>query len=308
MENKNIQTINENLNILLPLLPKDAGLTYSFSIVFYLLLSLIFSFVTGGIASAESKPIWYVYASYCIAPIALCVVAFGIKHKNKYTFKQIGYKKCHYKYFLLALGIVVGVLGSLSWVNVQFANLLEKLFGYKQPVSSLNMQVLGGAKVLIALLVVCVLPAVFEETIFRGFILEGTKKLGTVLSIVFSGLLFSIYHMNPAQTIYQFVCGCIFSLLALRANSVLPAILAHFLNNALVIIFYICFGENFVFPWYVIIVSALILIGCLVYLIGFDKETNSKREEKISPLFKMGAMGIFVCVVMWIAALIEALG
>ena len=45
-----------------------------------------------------------------------------------------------------------------------------------------------------------------EELFFRGILLRGMKKFGTVAAVFYGAALFSLYHQSPAQTAYQFIC------------------------------------------------------------------------------------------------------
>ena len=160
------------------------------------------------------------------------------------------------------------------------------------------------------LFVVALLPAILEETIFRGIILDGIKDIGTVAACLLGGLLFSIFHQNPAQTVYQFICGAVFTLVTIRADSVLPAVFMHFANNA-VIIFDAKYGflTNMSGGAYiaVCVVSAAALLGTLAYLIFFDKKTDRKKEGAIKPFILSALVGIVASGVMWISALVTGI-
>ena len=48
--------------------------------------------------------------------------------------------------------------------------------------------------------------------------------------------MFSIYHGKPVQMLPTFTLGLVLGVLALRAGSILPSVIAHFLNNAMAIV------------------------------------------------------------------------
>ena len=159
-------------------------------------------------------------------------------------------------------------------------------------------------------LVVAVLPALLEETIFRGVLLNGLKDFGNVGAVLLCGAVFSLYHQNPAQTIYQFCCGCAYALLALKAGSILPTILSHFINNALILTLTKFGLSEFPTPVFVsvLITSIICLIASLVWLFLDKKpveeakdETKNKEERKQFWLFS--ALGIAICALSWLSAL-----
>jgi sodium transport system permease protein len=87
------------------------------------------------------------------------------------------------------------------------------------------------------LLAFAVTPAICEEVAFRGFILSGlsrNKRIG--LAIAFSSLAFGVIHMIPQQVFNATLLGLVLGLLTIRSNSLLPAILFHFVYNSLQIL------------------------------------------------------------------------
>ena len=286
-----------------------SGIVFSGTIVGMVLISLVFSITLGFISAASDTPVGelqttdvYKYFSYLLYQVVYVgvMLAFALIYKARPC--EFGYRKVRARYFFIAIVLAFGLLFSLNWVNGWFVELLS-LIGYTAPGDSTLPSVAGGGIVGV-LFVVAVLPAFCEETIFRGIILDGVKDIGTVAACLLGGLLFSIFHQNPTQTIYQFICGAAFTLLAIRADSVWPAILIHFINNAVII-----FDNRFEFlakvsaggAIAVYVVSAVCLIASLVYLIFFDKKTNRKKEGAIKPFILPALVGIILCAVMWIA-------
>lgn len=291
-----------------------SGYIYTAAIVLMLVMSLLFSFTITAIISAAGTDLetiqetdWYKYLSYGLYQAAYIVIVLAFTFLYKQKPREYGYRKTHWKYFVFAALLAFGLLFSLNWVNGMFVRLLS-LIGYNAPESSLPS--LAGGGIVGVLVVVALLPAFLEETIFRGIILDGIKDVGTVAACLLGGLLFSIFHQSPAQTIYQFICGAVFTLVTIRADSVWPAIFMHFANNA-VIIFDAKYGfiTNMSGGAYiaVCVVSAAALLGTLAYLIFFDKRGNRKKEGAIRPFILSALVGIVAAGVMWIAALISGI-
>ena len=293
-----------------------SGIVFSGTIVGMVLISLVFSITLALISSLTDTPVGelqttdiYKYFSYLLYQVVYIgvMLAFALIYKSRP--REFGYRKVKARYFLIAVVLAFGLLFSLNWVNGWFVELLS-LIGYTAPGDS-TLPSLAGGGIVGVLFVVAVLPAFCEETIFRGIILDGVKDIGTVAACLLGGLLFSIFHQNPTQTIYQFICGAAFTLLAIRADSVWPAILIHFINNAVII-----FDNRFEFlakvsaggSIAIYVVSAVCLIASLVYLIFFDKKTNRKKEGPIRPFILPALVGIILCAVMWIANFATGLG
>ena len=291
-----------------------SGLVYSGAIIGMLLISLAFSVTVAILSAVLERPVddlaatdAYKYMSYLlyqIVYVALILVFIKIYGEKP---RQFGYRLPHWKYWLIALPLAFGLLFSLNWVNNRFVELLS-LIGYELPESSLPS--VSGGGIVGVLVVVAVLPAFCEETLFRGIILDGIKDIGTVAACLLGGLLFSIFHQNPAQTIYQFICGCAFTLIAIRADSVLPAVLMHFLNNAIIV-----FNERFGFlnglsggaQIVIYVISGVCLVASLVYLIFLDKKTNRKKEGEIRPFFLPALPWVILSAVVWLVALVNGI-
>lgn len=88
-----------------------------------------------------------------------------------------------------------------------------------------------------ALGLIALLPAICEETLFRGFILTGLRRdAGTWSAVLVSALLFGVTHLDPARLGAVTALGALLALLALRARSLVPPILCHFTHNGLALV------------------------------------------------------------------------
>lgn len=80
---------------------------------------------------------------------------------------------------------------------------------------------------------VAVMPAIFEEFIFRGIIYTKLKELlGVKESLIIQAACFSVLHLYPTIFISHFVMGFYFGWIREKTNSLYLCIIAHFLWNA----------------------------------------------------------------------------
>ncbi len=84
-----------------------------------------------------------------------------------------------------------------------------------------------------ALALHALLPAVGEELFWRSAVLSLLRREGKGVAVLLSSILFALLHGAPARAPYALVAGGILALTVLLTESLLPAILYHFLNNAL---------------------------------------------------------------------------
>lgn len=96
-------------------------------------------------------------------------------------------------------------------------------------------QAVASTPLALSLLVLGLLPAISEELVFRGVL---TRAFGprAWLGIVVSAVVFSLYHLNPPQMVGVFPLALALGFLAVRARSIVPGMIAHLLNNAIVLV------------------------------------------------------------------------
>ncbi len=95
---------------------------------------------------------------------------------------------------------------------------------------------LAGARpvgLALAVLALCVAPAVGEETFFRGLVQTRLReRWGAAPAIVVSAALFGLLHLDPIQGSVAFVVGLYLGVAAHRLGGVRASALAHGVNNA----------------------------------------------------------------------------
>ena len=289
----------------------EAGIAYSVSAVAPVFLSLIVG-VIAAFAAGETyaDADWFRFLSYLLPQICFAAAALFYFRRSKAPVRET-YRGCKWYYFLIAIALQFGLMFSLSELNGYFIDFLE-LFGYQD--AGVALPSLAGWNLLPALLIIAVLPAVFEETLFRGILVGNmsASEWGTAPTVLLSGALFALFHGNPAQTIYQFICGMCFALVALRAGSILPTMAAHFLNNAVILVLTATGyetegGWTMPFGWNVglCVASAVCLAAALVWLVFLDKKGSRKGGVKNGKTFFFAAAtGVAVCAVQWIVVLV----
>ena len=287
---------------------KSSGIAFTlacFLPTVLIFVALLFCGVFGLIVDGYETQDWFLYLSFILPQLATLIIAFLYFSYTQTDVKvELKAQKCHWKYFLIAFLLQFGLI-SLSELNNWFLQFLGR-FGYES--DEILLPSTQGFGFVGVFFVLAIFAPVMEELLFRKMILNGVSSVvGTVGTVLVCGALFSLYHQNPAQTAYQFCCGAVYTLLAIRSKSVLPTIVAHFLNNALVLILYVfgisAFPQSIFIP--LMIVSGMCLIGTVAYLI-FAEKTEKKQSQKTGQkqfLLYAGA-GILVCVITWISVLL----
>jgi sodium transport system permease protein len=95
----------------------------------------------------------------------------------------------------------------------------------------------GSRGLPLTLFLMALTPAICEEAIFRGPILRGfASRFSPAVTSILTGLLFGIYHVDAWRLLPTALLGVALSYVALASGSIIPAMAAHFVNNACLII------------------------------------------------------------------------
>ena len=123
--------------------------------------------------------------------------------------------------FLYPVMSIVGVLS--QWIMpMDLGGTVENMLTETSPV--------------LVLAAMALLPAVFEELIFRGVILKGYKGVRLVTAAFISGLFFGVIHMNLAQFFYAFLLGFIYTVIIHYTRSIYASVIMHLINNGISVV------------------------------------------------------------------------
>ncbi len=112
---------------------------------------------------------------------------------------------------------------------VTWINLLSMTFVRNHLAQDLSY---ANGSLLANLLYLALLPALIEEFISRGVLLQGLQSLGVRRAVLLSSLMFALLHLNFNQFFYAFVIGLVMALLVELTDSLYSSMLFHFLINA----------------------------------------------------------------------------
>lgn len=182
------------------------------------------------------------------------VVMFGIpllmysllnKKKLNQTFKDVGLIKISGK--MIGISIILGVVLYFinSFVADAFSGIIA-LFGYES-LSSKSSVTINYGFLFKEFVLSCILPGFCEEFLHRGIMLHANKKhTNTKFCLIISSILFGLMHLNIRQFFYATILGFLMGYTTLVANSIIPSIIIHFMNNFLSSYFY--YGTHLNWP------------------------------------------------------------
>lgn len=325
MENKKEFTYTDGAAIYLLAIFADLGVQ--------VLVAIIFGVV--GLEYLELDWVNILVSSALQVAFILCIFLYC---RSKKTAPDLGFKKTHPANYALAAAVAVISLVCFYCAAVAF-DLLLQVTGYE---SSTALEFTSVPAKVIGVIATCIAAPIGEELIFRGALLSGLKKnFKAPVAVLLSGLAFSLMHMNPEQTVYQFLLGCALAYMALETGSVIPAMIGHSVSNLIAILMELVapFGNavNVAFdfllemPWLFAVLTIVLLLagGVAIFFTGrFMGKLGGKKQERNftalppdeseksedaetsllkKPMFGAKALlitGMVICAVLWVVMLI----
>ncbi len=162
-----------------------------------------------------------------------------------------------------------------------------------------NKQVLAIARMnnffdfIVSVVMIALLPAVFEETLFRG----GLQNLLTrwfkmpILAIIITSIIFSAVHGSYLGFLSRFVLGFVLGWMYYRTGNIWLNIIGHFFNNAFAItVLYVTtktgaqpdpskMDEDF--PMWIALVAVVVVYGLFLYFDKISKADDGPPGQEV---------------------------
>ena len=90
---------------------------------------------------------------------------------------------------------------------------------------------LGNMSPVLQVLVVVILAPIFEELIFRKFLLDRVSRYGEVSAMLLSGFMFGLFHGNLVQFMYASMLGFFFAFIYMRTGRIIYTMILHAIVN-----------------------------------------------------------------------------
>jgi len=129
----------------------------------------------------------------------------------------------------------------------------------------------GGGNFWLNVLFVALTPALFEEVFFRGFVQRRAERsMGIIGGILFTGILFGVFHLRLTQVLPLTALGCYFAYLAWSTGSLWIPMLLHFLNNGLMLAVSKWGNQSIsdpeAIPWILIFTGGILFTICIIFI------------------------------------------
>lgn len=145
-----------------------------------------------------------------------------------------------------------------------------------------------GDNLPLAITAYALLPAVFEELLFRFLPLAFIGERSPRACVLVSAISFSLVHHSFFSFPYAFFAGAVFMALDLAANSVIPSVIFHFINN-LFSVLWIFYSGSALFSqiYFGALLGLSLLSGGIIFALrrkyGVWLSKALRRGEKCAP-------------------------
>lgn len=174
------------------------------------------------------------YLTRLVSLVSFILILCYVSHRTGRTWKDmlpLAIKNIDYNWRMwLSVGLSIFGL----WIVLsELDNAVISVLPMPEIVQDIFHQVFGEKTSYLSVLFGTVVVApLTEEIVDRGIILKGLLAHYTQnRAIVWSALLFGLFHLNPWQFPGAFILGLVFAWWVVQTGSLWPAILGHALNN-----------------------------------------------------------------------------
>lgn len=181
----------------------------------------------------------------------------------------------------VAIGLLISIV--VEFITVYITEFLKNYNIDSQTPESIFKYDNTPIGIVLFLISLSIVPAITEEFVFRGVILGSLRKFGDNFAVFSTALIFGLMHGNIEQFIFAFFLGLYLGFTVIKTNSILPAMIIHFLNNlfsGIVFIFKDVEHFNFISE---IFYCVVFVIASFSFVNLYCKD-NKKNGQKIKRL------------------------
>ena len=303
------------------------GLQFVFSLLLVLAAWLVFQLVallTGAlffniglrdiqmVMSDLSNPVFISYQKYLQAVISMgmfilapLAIAYSLS-ENSRRFLKLDYYPKHTVAFLVSLLMILSLPMNnyFTYLN-NLLNLNDISPGIQQYIEEMEVKagdlferflnVNGIWPLLLNIFVIAVIPAIGEELLFRGVLqkifINWTKNV--FLGVLITSIAFALLHFQFLSVLPRFVLGMVLGYMFVWTRSLWMPILAHFVNNALAVVYYYLMYNGYIGegiehvgkpdarPVYALLSTAIVLI--ILFVVRRMMRDKLSRSQHVKP-------------------------
>ena len=163
--------------------------------------------------------------SFNVAVVGTLVLSFFLR---KVPAVKIEKRKLKIGQLLLLIMIMYGItqVGSVMGLPIHLA-LSSFSVGDESDLGGQLATLLFDSNMFVRILTVGIIPAIFEELLFRKFLIDRTIRHGEFISCAMSGIMFGLWHGNFQQFFYAFFIGVLLAFVYIRTGNIIYTMIMH---------------------------------------------------------------------------------
>ena len=196
---------------------------------------------------------------------------------NKVPSQEKGPKKnLSFKQMIVLFFVSMGTTYVFNFVGNIINQIIEGIKG-SEVINPLDT-VIDLSNIVPLIIVVVILTPIIEEFVFRGVLLDKLRRFGDKTAIIFTALVFGLFHGNFSQFFYAFALGLIFAYITIKTNTIRYSIVLHMLVNlfgSVIMPMLVLGGDGTL----LVIAGILVLLFLIVGTVLFFKNLKKVRQD-----------------------------
>lgn len=197
--------------------------------ILYLIIALLL-ITFGSMAQARELYTGLLITEYIIVlmPTLLYLKLRGYSIKEVLRLNRISLKQSIYIILIVVFSYPLAIF--FNYIGIMILSKFGQVLPNTIPIPT------NFNEFIISFLIIALTPGICEEAMFRGLVMSSYENLGSKKAIIYSAILFGMFHFNVQNLLGPIFLGIIFGIIALKTNSLFSTILGHTVNNTIALI------------------------------------------------------------------------
>lgn len=203
------------------------------------------------------------------------------------------------------IGMGMSVIGTFFTSAI---SVFTSLFGLRStpPPTEIPESIAGYVLMFLSIVII---PAFFEELVYRGIVMQSLRRFGDGFALLCSSILFAMVHASLEQGAFAFIMALVIGYFTLRTGSLWTGIAIHFTNNFVSVILdtisrYAGHTNLMLIIYILDAVFIVLAVLAVMYLDKNDdtifniKESNTASLEAHKMSYFFGSVGMVFLIIM----------
>lgn len=181
-------------------------------------------------------------------PMYLIAIPLTVLLLRTVPASHIEEKKMSVGQWLIAFLICYGAMYVSNLLGTYLTQFIGLLKG--SPVSNTILEVATSSSIPVNFFIMVICAPIAEELLFRKLLVDRTVAYGEGIAVLFSGLMFGLFHGNLNQFAYAFTLGVCFAFIYVKTGKIIYSIVMHmtinFMGSILSVIMLQFVGQDFI--------------------------------------------------------------